>query len=105
MSTPKLLYALAFVLIMVGALPGCATYKKCASGDCSDDAKITANVRAQFKRHPELEPPNLIDVQTLDHVVYLYGEVSTSEQRDIAESVTHEAPGVRRVVNSIGISR
>jgi osmotically-inducible protein OsmY len=104
MSTPKPLHALAFVLILAGALPGCATYRKCASGDCADDAKITANVQAQLERHPELASPNRIDVQTLDHVVYLYGEVSTGQQRDIADSVTHEAPGVTRVVNSIAIS-
>jgi osmotically-inducible protein OsmY len=104
MNIPKPLSALAFVLILTGALPGCATYRKCASGDCADDAKITANVQAQLVRHPELEPPSSIDVQTLGHVVYLYGEVSTGEQRDIAESVTHETTGVTRVVNSIAVS-
>jgi osmotically-inducible protein OsmY len=105
MTTPKPLYALALVLILTGALPGCATYGKCTSGDCSDDAKITANVHTQLSQHAELEAPNLIDVQTLDHVVYLSGQVSSGEQRAIAESVSHDAPGVTRVVNTIAIIR
>ena len=105
MTTPKPLYALALVLILTGALPGCATYGKCTSGDCSDDAKMTANIRTQLNQHAELEAPNLIGVQTLNHVVYLSGEVSSGEQRAMAESVSYAAaPGVTRVVNSISVT-
>jgi len=46
----------------------------------------------------------LLSVQTLDRVVYLYGLVDTDLQLQLAESVAHEAPGVEKVVNSIGIS-
>jgi len=51
-----------------------------------------------------LEPPNLIDVQTLDRVVYLYGLVDTDLERQLAESVARTAPGVVRVVDSIGLN-
>jgi osmotically-inducible protein OsmY len=77
---------------------------KCGFEGCPGDEEITANVRALFNRHPVLEPPNLLDVQTLDHVVYLYGLVDTDFKREIAESVARQAPGVASVVNSIGIS-
>jgi len=64
-----------------------------------NDEKITADVKALFDKHPELGTS--IDVQTLDHVVYLYGLVDTPLESEIAKSVAFEAPGVARVVSSI----
>src|ERR1700676_3112206 len=104
MKRPNRLYALAFAVILTAALPGCATFKKCGFAGCPGDAEITAQVRALFDQHPALKPPNLLEVQTLDHVVYLTGVVDTDLERQMAESVAHEAKGVTRVVNSIGLS-
>ncbi len=104
MTRPNRLYALACTLVLAGALPGCAAYKKCGLAGCPGDAEITAEVRALFDQHPVLEPPNLLDVRTLDHVVYLNGVVDTDTQRLMAESVAHQAKGVAKVVNSIGLS-
>lgn len=59
---------------------------------------------ALFQQHPDLGPPNLISVRTLDHVVYLSGEVSAREFSAAAESVAHEVPGVTKVVNSIALA-
>jgi osmotically-inducible protein OsmY len=101
---PNHVYALAFTLVLASALPGCAAYKKCGFGGCPGDAEITAQVRALFDQHPALTPPNLLEVQTLDHVVYLNGVVDTDLERQMAESVAHEAKGVAKVVNSIGLS-
>lgn len=94
----------ASTLILAMALAGCAAIQKCGTGGCPGDAEITARVQALFKQHPELEPPNLLDVQTLDHVVYLYGLVDTDYEREMAESVALQAGGVTQVVNSIGLS-
>jgi osmotically-inducible protein OsmY len=104
MRRPNRLFALAITLVLAGALPGCAAYKKCGFGGCPGDAEITAEVRALFDEHPVLEPPNLLQVQTVDHVVYLNGVVDTGTQRLMAESVAQQAKGVARVVNSIGLS-
>ena len=104
MSRLKALYALPVILILAGALPGCATYGKCGAGGCSGDAKITTDVQARFDQHPDLGPPNLITVRTLNQVVYLSGEVSASEFSAAAESAAHEVPGVVRVVNSIAVT-
>ena len=98
------LLALAIAFVLAGALPGCAAYEKCGFGGCPGDAEITAEVHALFDQHPVLEPPNLLEVQTLDHVVYLNGVVDTDTQRLMAESVAHQAKGVAKVVNSIGLS-
>jgi osmotically-inducible protein OsmY len=100
---PRSLSALAFVLILTDVLSGCAvykTYKKCGFYGCPGDAKITAAVRARFSQHLELET-NAITVQTLDHVVYLYGVVSSSLEIDTAESIAHKVPDVKGVVNSM----
>jgi len=89
------------------ALSGCAmyhTFEKCGVAGCPGDVATTAEVRALFDRHPALEPPNLLHVETLDHVVYLSGLVDTDLERQLAESVARQAPSAARVVNSIGIS-
>jgi osmotically-inducible protein OsmY len=107
MNKTKRVLALALALPLVSGSPGCAvyhTYEKCGFSGCPGDATITANVRALFDRHPALQPPNLLSVQTLDHVVYLSGVVDTDLERQMAQSVALEAPGVVRVVNSIGVS-
>jgi osmotically-inducible protein OsmY len=94
----------AFVIVLAAALPSCAVYEKCGFRGCPGDADTTARVNALFDQHPVLEPPNLLHVQTLDHVVYLTGLVDTDLERQIAESVALEASGVTKVVNSIGLT-
>jgi osmotically-inducible protein OsmY len=96
--------ALTFAALLTGILPGCATLRKCGFSGCPGDTEITAQVNALLAQHPALEPPNLVHVQTLDHVVYLYGVLDTDYQRLLAQSVARDAPGVSRVVNSIGLS-
>jgi osmotically-inducible protein OsmY len=98
------IYGFAAVVILACAATGCATYGKCGLGGCAGDANVTANVQAQFNRYPDLGPPNSIDVQTLDHVVYLNGLVSAGLQRREAESVALGTPGVTQVVDSIAVA-
>jgi len=86
-------------LILISALSGCATFEKCGFKGCPGDAQLTADVKALFDKHPELG--SSIEVQTLDHVVYLYGLVDTPLESEIAQSVALQAPGVTRVVSSI----
>jgi osmotically-inducible protein OsmY len=94
-------------MVWLALLPGCAvyeTYEKCGLAGCPEDQRITRDVQALLTQHPVLGPPNLIDVKTLDHVVYLNGLVDTDLERQTAESVAAGAQGVARVVNSIGMS-
>ncbi|HWJ34631.1 MAG TPA: BON domain-containing protein [Steroidobacteraceae bacterium] len=107
MGRPYQFPAWALALVLVADLSGCATYgayRKCGFGGCPGDATITTEVQALFDQHPVLQPPNLVYVRTLDHVVYLNGLVDTDSQRQLAQSIALEATGVARVVNSIGIS-
>ncbi|HEX3396354.1 MAG TPA: BON domain-containing protein [Steroidobacteraceae bacterium] len=89
---------------MACTLTACASYEKCGFEGCPGDAQITADVRALFDRHPELGPSGPLTVQTLDGVVYLYGVVATDLVREEAESIALKAPGVKKVVNSLGVT-
>jgi len=104
MTNPKPLYALASIFILAAALPGCATFSERGSNARADDAKISANVQTQLDQRRDLGPPHSIDVETINHVVYLNGFVSAGLESDTAESVADEAPGVARVVNNIAVA-
>lgn len=104
MSKPKLSAAGAVFLTLIG-LSGCATYEKCGVEGCAGDRKITADVHAALDQHPQLGAPNSINVQTLNHVVYLTGHVSAGEMRSTAESVAQQVPGVARVEDTIYVTK
>jgi osmotically-inducible protein OsmY len=104
MSRCRGFFAVVSAAIAAGSLHGCAAYRKCGFTGCPGDAKITAEVSALFNQYPALEPPNLLYVQTLDHVVYLTGQVNTDTERDLAKAVALRVAGVRQVINSINVS-
>lgn len=104
MSRPKPLHALASLLIVTGALAGCAATSACRIDDCSRDTTITTNVKTLIDQRLDLGPPRSIQVQTLDNVVYLHGMVGDGLERESAESVALEAPGVTQVVNSVFVA-
>jgi osmotically-inducible protein OsmY len=105
LSKLKPLYALSAVLLLSGVLLGCAAERKCGLGGCPGDAEITADVQKRLNRHPDLEGVNSINVQTLDHVVYLSGEVSSGLMRETAEEIAKKAPGVTRVEDTIAVTK
>jgi osmotically-inducible protein OsmY len=90
-------------VILAATLPGCAAFPQTAHP--AVDQKITADVEARFRQHAELEAPDLIDVQTINRVVYLNGTVSAGLQREYAESIAKQAPGVKEVIDSIGVTK
>lgn len=91
-------------IILLGDLSGCAAYRPCGSDACKSDAKITSEVQGLFDRHPPLNVPNILTVETTQGVVYLNGQVATDLQRAFAESVALQAPGVAMVVNDIAVT-
>ena len=101
---PSNMRLLATAVILTGVLSGCSTYRSCGFSGCPGDAQITADIEALIRQHPAIEAPNSVRVSTIDHVVYLYGQVDTELQRATAESLAREVAGVRRVVDSIHFS-
>jgi len=94
----------AVVVLMVGALSACSALAPCNAAACAADAKITVAVKERLGLHDALKvEPVAISVQTIGGVVYLGGVVDTELQRQVAEEVAHEAPGVTRVENRIGV--
>jgi osmotically-inducible protein OsmY len=101
-----LLFFLPLLLLLTGAVAGCASHnevRNCGTSGCPPDANITAEVKAQFNRRTELKPPNLLYVQTLNGVVYLSGQVATDLQRQTAVQVARQVPYVSRVVDNIAL--
>jgi len=102
-NSPPLL--LVWTLLLALPLAGCvSSAAPCTSAECQADAKITAGVQEKLKEHRELGPPNLVYVQTRRGVVYLTGQVATDLQRETAETVAGQVPGIVNVVNSIALS-
>jgi len=60
-------------------------------------------LRRRCENHGE-RAPNSIQVQTLDHVVYLNGLVSDGMDSQTAEAIAQQVPNVSRVVNSVAVS-
>lgn len=95
-------------VLLIGALSACAgnrASEKCGTGGCPSDANITANVQGRLAQHPELQGPDQLYVNTVDHVVYLSGTVETGLHRDIAASIAREVSGVSSVVNNVAVEK
>jgi osmotically-inducible protein OsmY len=105
MNRVNTLYAPLVMLITAGVLAGCATDRASGPGGGSGDAKITQNIEAQLDKHPDLGPPQEIEVQTENHVVYLSGLVDSGVAVADAESVARQAKGVSDVVNMIAVEQ
>lgn len=103
MSRFKPIYTLAFASMLAGVLAGCADFRQSGSASSAPDSKITANVEAQLDQMPDLGPPGSIRVQTVNHVVYLNGQVDGGLGKRTAEEIVRQVPGVEQVANNIDV--
>jgi osmotically-inducible protein OsmY len=55
-----------------------------------------------FDEHPDIGTE--VNVQTLNHIVYLSGFVAAGEMRTAAEDIAGTAPGVSKVVDTIAVT-
>lgn len=98
-SKPRNALTFAAVLITVSGCAAFRDYRKCAAGGCPDDARITTELKSRLDRRPDLRAD--VHVQTMDSVVYLSGQVTTAMQRDSAELMAREVPGVRGIIDNV----
>ncbi len=96
------LLAATLALLTLLSLNGCAAHRKCEANSCADDAAITATIQSALYANKAIAAWE-IQVQTINHTVYLYGVVDTNVQRSFIEETAHETEGVEKVVNSISI--
>ena len=87
-------------IVLAAVLSGCADFK-CAPEYCASDAQITDEVRAVFAQHTEFGAPGQFRVQTINGVVYLYGQSNSELERRSAGELAKGVPNVKKVVNSI----
>ena len=62
------------------------------------DEQLAADVRQRLREHSSLKFFR-IDVRSVDHAIYLYGETDTRVDVDEAGDVARSVPGVRRIYN------
>lgn len=90
--------------ILVAALAlvwvGCASTQP--MGDQARDRTITTKIVAKLAADPEVSAFN-VDVDTLDGIVTLRGEVEKEVARDEAEQLARHTHGVREVRNEIRV--
>ena len=93
-------------LLRVGVLVALTVVGACAAGPRvtdADDRAITARVQALLQQDASLQAPNEVTVQTVKHVIYLNGLVSTPYQKRLAQSLAAQAGNGLRVVNMIAV--
>src|SRR5579862_8919197 len=71
------LRVIVFAPLLSGALCGCVATQACRVKSCANDAQITANIQSLLDQRSEFKPPNFVYVKTVNHVVYLTGQVNT----------------------------
>jgi hypothetical protein len=72
MSRYSLLASVMIAAVSIGLNTGCAlyhAYAKCGLAGGPGDAKVSHDVLMELERDSTLQPPNMINVQTCDHVV------------------------------------
>jgi osmotically-inducible protein OsmY len=105
MTKRKYFTVTAAVLVLSGTLGAWAGDQNSSVVAGTTDAQITADVKRAIGNHRELGPPNLIYIDTHNHVVYLSGLVDTRLSREDAMEIARGVPGVRRVVGTIGVEQ
>jgi osmotically-inducible protein OsmY len=68
-----------------------------------DDALLTANVKTEMTADGRVSPTR-VNVDTLNSVVTLKGEVPTQQEKDAAEQVARRVAGVKSVNNQIVVN-
>ena len=91
-------FVLATALVMTtGACAGHRT-----AGESISDASITASVKTRLLADQRTDGLK-IDVDTQSGVVYLSGEVDSSEEVKVAESIAKRVDGVASVENNLRV--
>lgn len=93
-------FVLALFASAVVVLSGCSSTR--STGEVIDDAAITSSVKAKFAADPEVKAHE-IDVDTVDGVVTLSGNIDDNATRDEAIQLARNTDGVRGVTDNLSI--
>lgn len=93
-------FVLALFASAVVALSGCSSTR--STGEVIDDASITTAVKAKFAADPEVKAHE-IDVDTVDGVVTLSGNIDNNSVRGEAIQLARNTDGVRGVTDNLSV--
>ena len=102
MSRHLVSLTLCLLLAQLSACTAYEAYRKCGFAGCPGDKEITAQIEAALRATPGISFWD-IQVQSLDHVVYLYGLVDTNPERTHVEEVASRVSGGLKIVDSIAV--
>jgi Flp pilus assembly secretin CpaC len=94
-------FSAAAVLVVAGALSGCAVFDKCAPENCTTDAQIKKDASQLVNQHPEFGPPGTVHVQVINGVVYLSGQVNSDFEVRGADALVRQVANVKDVENNL----
>ena len=88
-------------LATVAAFTGCATGDR-SSGQHKDDSATARRVKSDLKENPIYKFEE-VSVSAYRGVVQLNGWINEPEQKQVAEQITRNTPGVVKVINNLSL--
>ena len=98
----KILNSLVVTIYVAFVLAGCKEIAKLPIGDYFEDMSVNSSVKAALASDQSINSAR-IDVETKNRVVYLTGNVGSSEQKIRAEQIVFKVGGVRGVANHLQV--
>ena len=95
---------LTVTLAVLFFLNGCQAMTGETMGQNLDDGTLTSYVKTKLASD-KLNSLTRVGVETNNGIVYLTGEVETSEQKSRSGSLAYEVKGVKQVVNNLQVIR
>jgi osmotically-inducible protein OsmY len=98
-STPPKVITLVLAPLSMSGCAAFREYRECGLNGCGADTQISKEVNGRMNQHWQFRPD--VNVETANSVVYLWGVVNTDTERDAAEAIAQNTPGVRKVVSNV----
>jgi osmotically-inducible protein OsmY len=96
--------SLSVALVVLFFMTGCQAMTGETMGQNIDDGTLTSYVKTKLASE-KINSLTRVGVETNNAVVYLTGEVETSEQKSRSGALAFEVKGVRQVVNNLQVIR
>ncbi len=101
-SKTRTLSAIVLMLALILGTGACTGHR--TAGEAVSDAAITADVKTRLLADSRTDGLK-IDVDTQSGVVYLSGDVNSSEQITVAEIIAKQVKGVESVENNLRVTK
>ena len=100
----RTLKTLTVILAFLFLMNGCQAMTGQTLGENIDDTTITTSVKGKLASD-KLVTLTRVNVETVNRIVYLTGEVQTAEQKSRIGSLSSQVGGVKQVVNNLQVQK